>query len=276
MPWAIKDWMEHYETADTRKRQRLHWVPIQNKHDGKSFRRLMRMEDGLTIFGCFIVLVELASKAPKSARGMLADADGMLTIADICDKTGMLSADVGRSLQVLSSHEIGWVEEINLPVSADNLPVSADVSASSAVRTELNRTELNRTELNGHTQSAGLKATEYSREESPLAVVPPYPNGKNGFVPDLERFEAEYPGPVNLLAKQYYSQLVKSHEDEVALFANLAAWKASDQWTRGIGIKSAKNWLSEGDWQISPKTAGLKTSLLPTLEWIANNPEFKS
>lgn len=124
--WAIKDWDKHYERAESRKLSKLTWVPIQNKHDGKSFRRLMRLSDGLAIFGAFILLVELASKSPRPSRGLLADADGPLTLPDISDKTGMSQEIIGRSLEVLSSKEIAWIEAKNVPSSPDNLPKPPD------------------------------------------------------------------------------------------------------------------------------------------------------
>lgn len=115
--WVIKDWKRLYERAESRKLEYLTWIAIPNKHDGKGFRRLMRMEDGLQIFGCFIVLAELASKAPKDSRGSLVDPDGPLTIPDMADSTGMLPGVIGRSLEVLCSKEIGWMLNTNPPVS---------------------------------------------------------------------------------------------------------------------------------------------------------------
>ena len=94
----------------------------------------MTREDGLEIFGCFILLLELASRAPKPARGLLVDADGPLTSADIADKTGTRQEAVARSLQVLCSKDIAWielrenpngVENENLPEPASNLPEPA-------------------------------------------------------------------------------------------------------------------------------------------------------
>lgn len=120
--WAIKDWGKHYERAESRKLNKLTWVPIQNKHDGKSFRRLMRLPDGLAIFGAFIILVELASKSPKASRGLLTDSDGPLTLPDISDKTGMSQEIIRRSLEVLSSKDIAWIEEKILPESPDAPP----------------------------------------------------------------------------------------------------------------------------------------------------------
>lgn len=108
--YLIRDWNEHFETAESRKLKKLSWVALPNKHDGKSFRRLMRMDDGMATYGVWVLIVQVASKCPK--RGLLVDADGPLSAEDIADKTGVPEQLVSRALEVLSSERIKWIEAL--------------------------------------------------------------------------------------------------------------------------------------------------------------------
>lgn len=105
--YIIKDWEKHFEVAQSRKSDRLRWVATPNKHDGKSLRRLMRLPEGLEIFGAWNLILQVASKCP--VRGVLADADGPLTAADIADKTGAPADKIHHALTVCSHDSIGWI-----------------------------------------------------------------------------------------------------------------------------------------------------------------------
>ncbi len=105
--YVVKDWGRHYEKAQTRACRRADWVPIPNKHDGKSLGRLLRLEDGVAIYGAWILLLQVASKCPT--RGTLADDDGPLTLVDLEIKTGCPASAFERAVSVLASKDIGWL-----------------------------------------------------------------------------------------------------------------------------------------------------------------------
>lgn len=107
--YAIRDWDTHFEIAQSKRASSLIWVPLPNKHDGKSFRRLMRMRDGISLYGAWVLIVQVASKC--SPRGILADSDGPLTSADIADKTGAPEKTIQRALDVCCDTAIGWIEK---------------------------------------------------------------------------------------------------------------------------------------------------------------------
>ncbi len=134
-------------------------------------------------------------------------------------------------------------------------PRASSVTEVTPVTPEITLAEQTRQEAEKNTHTPSRKVQEQSPADEVLATacVPPKPNGESGFVPDVTRFIDRYPGPVNDLAAQYFCQIVKDAKVQEVLFRNLESWKGSDQWKRGIGIKGAKNWLSEGDWKISPK-----------------------
>jgi hypothetical protein len=106
--YSIRDWDEHFECSQSRKvRKALTWVSTPCKHDGKSFRRLMLMQDGVEIYGTWILIVQVAAKCPT--RGVLADSDGPLTAEDLAIKTGCPIEKFDKALKVLSSQQIGWI-----------------------------------------------------------------------------------------------------------------------------------------------------------------------
>lgn len=107
--YSIRDWKATFECAQPRKSVAgpLKWVSVPTKHDGKVFSRIMARKDGLMIFASWILLVEVAAKCP--IRGLLADADGPLTAADLNLKTRAPSEAFETALKVLSSNEFGWL-----------------------------------------------------------------------------------------------------------------------------------------------------------------------
>ena len=117
--YQIVDWDQHFETADTRKRVRpLPRVLMPTKHDGLTYRRLMRRSDRMAILGAWLLIVEVAAKCP--VRGRLAGGDGAaMTADDIADKTGGDPAVIQEALIALTDPDIGWIE--NLPDHADTV-----------------------------------------------------------------------------------------------------------------------------------------------------------
>lgn len=105
--WCIRDWDKHYETAETRKLKRQTWVAVPNKHDGRGFRRLMGMPNGVELFGAWNLILQVASKMP--VRGILADEDGPLSAEDIADKVGAPNELIAEALEAVSSERINWI-----------------------------------------------------------------------------------------------------------------------------------------------------------------------
>lgn len=106
--YSIRNWGEHYEIAQSRRNRKQHsWVAIPNKHDGKSFRRLMALRDSMEIYGAWCLIVQVASKCPT--RGVLADEDGPLGAEELALKTGGTVRVFSRALEVLSTEGIRWI-----------------------------------------------------------------------------------------------------------------------------------------------------------------------
>lgn len=105
--YSILDWAENFEVAQAKKVKTWTWVATPLKHDGKSFRRIMLMPDGLEIFASWMLLVQMAAKCPT--RGVLADASGPLDAEDFAIKTGAPKDKFENALKVLCSDRIGWM-----------------------------------------------------------------------------------------------------------------------------------------------------------------------
>lgn len=166
MSLEIVDWDKHFEKADSRKRLSLYWVAMPNKHDGLGFRRIMRHPQGMTIFGAWCLLVQIASKCPK--RGLLQSADGVaLSADDMALKTGASADGFLTAFPVLL--EVGWIKG-TYNKSADT---SADDASESAVNADRrpphNSTEQDSTEQTKDISSEPLQAHE------PEAVIMSFP-----------------------------------------------------------------------------------------------------
>jgi hypothetical protein len=116
--YKIKDWDSLFEIAQSRKCERLHWVAVPNKHDGKGYRRVARHEKCCELFAAWNLILQVASK--MKTRGLLVDTDGPLTAEDLADKTGYPEAIFVLAFKVLSSPKISWLEKVNGVPSTKN------------------------------------------------------------------------------------------------------------------------------------------------------------
>lgn len=119
MTYRIRDWAKHYENADSRKRVKLmEWVRIPTRQDGKGFRRLIT-NGGAECFGIWVLLVQLATKMPT--RGIFRDDDGDLTDADFADIFGVPVESVRKTLDLLCSDGVRWLERVDCrQIAADD------------------------------------------------------------------------------------------------------------------------------------------------------------
>jgi hypothetical protein len=110
--YKITNWDEHFEIAQSRKGAswKMRWVAIPNKHDGKSYRRLVKMEEFGNIFAAWVLIVQVASK--QVVRGTLEDIDGPITAEDLADCTGLPQQWFELALEVLADKKIGWLEVV--------------------------------------------------------------------------------------------------------------------------------------------------------------------
>jgi len=145
--YRIRDWDSNFENNRTRNRPKLGWVPVPNKHDGEGFRRIMAEADGIVIYGCWHLILQVASKC--APRGTLVRYDGTpLQAADIALRTGWRKEkDVQRALEFCSSPEVGWLEIVAYPWHDGDTPLATECAQGALKeRIEENRREENRRE----------------------------------------------------------------------------------------------------------------------------------
>lgn len=106
----IKDWEEHFEKSQSKRvAGPLSWLPLPTRQDGLKFSRLMRRKDGVTVLGTFILMLEIAAKCEP--RGSFITKNGkMMTSSDFSEMSRAPRVVFDRSIKVLISDEIGWLE----------------------------------------------------------------------------------------------------------------------------------------------------------------------
>jgi len=109
--YRIRDWARHFENNRTREMQIMRWVPVPNKHDGEGFQTIMAEPDGIMIYGCWHLILQVASKCLRERGTLLRDDGTPLTPHALAMKTGWRKADdFARALDFLSSAQVGWIE----------------------------------------------------------------------------------------------------------------------------------------------------------------------
>lgn len=150
--YQIKDWDKHFENHESRKVKRSYWVPVPNRHDGKSYRRIAAHPEGVAVFAAWVLILQAASKMPT--RGVLADEDGPLDSEDLAAMTGFPAPIFDAAFNLLTQDKFGWitstqkrVKAVRSPGISRNLPESPGTPGEIAL--EQKGTEGNRTEGNG-------------------------------------------------------------------------------------------------------------------------------
>lgn len=184
--YSVRGWENHFENSQSRKVTKASWIPVPNKHDGKSFRRVMAMANGPALYGAWIMILQVASKC--QTRGELADEDGPLTAEDLAFKTGGSESLFSEALTVFSGDSIRWLEAEELGARSQTTPstlparshratstLPEPATVSSQNRTEGNGTEGDRTEGTERKEGTASAASRSKRFLKPsVAEVSAY------------------------------------------------------------------------------------------------------
>ncbi len=172
--YAVRNWDNLFEVAQSRRNRKSHsWVAMPNKHDGKTFRRLMDRADAVEVYGAWCLIVQVASKCPT--RGVLADADGPLTADDLSLKTGGKAKIFEKSLEVLSSKDIGWLSRANMKSTDTGLRECSESAPRVLGPTVPDRTLPNHTIPDLKLHSSEATGTPPSESPPPLPPVMDFP-----------------------------------------------------------------------------------------------------
>jgi hypothetical protein len=144
--YRINNWKAIYENNRTRTLKNMSWFPLPVKLNGDGFTLMMEEKDGVTIFGCFIILLEIASTC--NPRGTLIRSNGEPHDSrSIMRLSRMNVRDCDRCLQFCST-TLKWLicEEIEnpAPIAHEGAAIAHDSALYNS--TEHNNTEHDNTE----------------------------------------------------------------------------------------------------------------------------------
>ena len=137
--YRVRDWNDHFENSRSRQIECITWVPLPNHHDGDRYAELMDHENGEAHYGCWALIVQVASKCQQ--RGTLLKSNGEPHTAQsiarmVRGNTATFEAAISRLLR------IGWLEEIDIgQVAPARHPTGTRPSRNGSERTEVNGSE---------------------------------------------------------------------------------------------------------------------------------------
>lgn len=111
--YAIRRWRRHSENSASLQVKKATWVPMPNKHDGATYRRVIAHSSCGQVLCGWTYILQVASKMPT--RGVLHDGDEALRPIDLHFKTGIPAKIFELAFEVLVAPEIGWLEIIEWP-----------------------------------------------------------------------------------------------------------------------------------------------------------------
>lgn len=226
--YRIRNWREHFEVSQSlRIVGSLAWVGVPTKHDGKSFRRLVRQPNGPALFGCWCLIVQIAAKCP--IRGVLADSDEPLSSDDMEQKTGCPASLFDETIQLLLSKQINWLEEVDFSsIKGPAPPVLREECEAAPSTGQTEPTEPDRT---GQITAAGLGGGIFK-------------NGTDDRFRDLDKIKPEHLPRIDVL-EALHSALSKTAPDIIqAGDEGLLAILAAAERAIAVGKKPAALFVS--------------------------------
>jgi hypothetical protein len=110
MTYRVKNWDTNFESYETKKLTHLKWVPVPNKHDGLTYRRVAAQKNSCELYTAWTLILQVASKSKKGERGSLIRDQKALNADDLAIMTGFPVKIFQSALEFFSSPEIGWLE----------------------------------------------------------------------------------------------------------------------------------------------------------------------
>ena len=224
MTYRIENWQKHYETAKSRTIDKLSWVAIPNRQDGRSYRCLLRHEKGPDALLAFIATVQRCSRFTKDKRhGWLTDdgtASGRPWDADDLEMmTDIPAAHFKTMFKLCSDPKIGWLE---CHKDTTRIPEGyhEDTTGSHGIHIREGRME-------GNIQEGGISS--------------------DSDVVSFSLWYEEYPSKVGRKAAE---KAWKAANDKPALevmLDKLAEQKTTQKWEEGI-IPNPATYLDQGRW----------------------------
>jgi len=108
--YRVTNWVDHFESSETKKRKRIHRVLIPNKLDGDGYVWLVSHERGPGHFAVWVTIVQVASRCRP--RGTLVmDIGRPHTAATLAVKTRLPEDLIAEGIERVL--DLGWLETVD-------------------------------------------------------------------------------------------------------------------------------------------------------------------
>ena len=241
--FTIINWSDKFETADTRKRQRLGWFLAPSGNDSKGYRQLMRQgKDGVLAYGIFMALCQYMATLPKESRGCFVNSDGsQMDFDDLSEVTRIKVADIRHATGTLV--KCGWLTLMNTAIcqsSASHLPPICQSSPSF------------------------VKGEEEGEGEGEEEVLCPKTDGSEILKAIWEIYPAI--GKRRSSKKQVAAEWKKIRSVDKPtvekITSSLRGWIACDEWQRdnNQAVQGVHLWIKNERWEDTPEPQATKTT----------------
>ncbi len=96
--FRIVEWESKFESDSTE------FVRLPIMFDDESYQRLMQLKDGASVFGCFVLTLEVAA---------ISEQRGTFTRPQVLTHSLVDPVAIENAIEVLSSPEFNWIEEVS-------------------------------------------------------------------------------------------------------------------------------------------------------------------
>jgi hypothetical protein len=131
--YNVRGFAAEFETSESRKLKHLPWIALPTKQEGDGYTELMDHPNGCAHFGAWTAILQLAAKcSPRGA--LIRDLGGRKLAHDyksISRITRVPESILAEAIPRLM--ELGWLEELELASTCDNLPTHARVPADDGI-----------------------------------------------------------------------------------------------------------------------------------------------
>lgn len=253
--YRIRNWSTIFENNRSRELKRMEWVPVPNRHDGDGFTDLLSRDNGIALFGAWVLMLQVASKCDD--RGTLArqnpaggcDDVRLPHTAESLARITRCPVDVMRKA-ITVCLEIGWIEAISMETQEiitipHNPAPDCGLLPSSRARDEGNGTEGNGTEQTHGQMGFDLKSPERPDKK-------PKRGKRLEYSAEFEVFWNAYPHPHGKEpASRAYRTAIERGATQQQMLAAIARDMRLPKWQKGIadrtfdGMPHAATWLND-------------------------------
>ena len=263
--YCIKDWDRHFENNRSRELRRADWIPLPNKMDSDGYTELISHRNGAAHFGCWIVLLQVASRC--KSRGILTrDSSDPHTFSSLSRLTRIDSRILQAAVKRLI--DIGWIEtktideistlqtkgDIRILPQEGAAPLRRDCGEGAVSRARVGREGTEGKERKEERARCAPTSEQLSGtipEALPPVVTVGDPSGTQVSLADsFDVFASVYVGPIEDGARSAFIRFANTPELIISILENTPLWMRTK--TYSDGFHSACKFLASGVWKRAP------------------------